>query len=107
MAAASPASAVVPGAAGNGDASHCPRRQPPVPGGNGSLQRQQQKGCDYGELAHKRVVLYCVLFTNYTLWKKKKRELRPEFLENKWCHLVEVDECCRVAACSTDEVSRV
>lgn len=39
--------------------------------------------------------------------KKKKKELRLKLLENKWCHLVEVDEGCRVAACSTDEVSRV
>lgn len=107
MAAASPASAVIPGAAGNGDASHCPRWQPPVPGGNGSLQRQQQKGRDYGELAHKRRM--CTVFFFYQLHplEKEKKELRPELLENKWCHLVEVDEGCRVAACSTDEVSRV
>lgn len=78
MAAASPASAVVPGASGNGDASHCPRRQPPVPGGNGPLQRQQQKGRGYGELAHKRRMC-TVFFLPITPFGEKK-ELRPKLL---------------------------
>lgn len=41
----------------------------------------------------------CVLCSFYQLHPLgKKKELRRKLLQNKWCHLVEVDEGCRVAA---------
>lgn len=36
----------------------------------------------------------------------KKSSGRPELLQNKWCHLVKVDEGFRAAARSTDEASQ-
>lgn len=90
LAAAVPAPPGVPWAPRDGFHSNGSGRQPPLPGGHGPLQRQQQAGCGYGEPMRIYNRIRSVRIPAYTL-------LKCETMSCQWNNGVTLRRCCTVA----------